>query len=292
MGCATDFAWPLCRSGGCGSWMEDAEDGGCGRRAEENPKAIQLAANWLMLGLFKLYPIERFLGFWLQPFRGRVFFQVRWDGLFFHCDNSRLWEAWITKIWPKAWKSPIHVSLAQSVQVVIRVAYLGRSRNWTRLNNRSWLVRYRIANNALGFFGRPKLGGHSQITMDYLVATKVAIKMTSDVHSKCWERMWRPSYTIVGRVGPCKREAKWNLNRKTGGWFKQILFLNCQSLAGVGNKHIRNSIGLWLKSISFHDIPFGVRYGSRILDFQNRLITDDLLMILKWLKPVVPIQLF
>lgn len=77
MGCATDFAWPLCRSGGCGSWIEDAEDGGCGRRAEENPKAIQLAANWHILGLRKLHPIERFLGFWLEPFRCRVFF--RWD---------------------------------------------------------------------------------------------------------------------------------------------------------------------------------------------------------------------
>ena len=57
--------------------MEDAEDGGCGRRAEENPKAIQLAANWQILGLRKLHPMERFLGFSLEQIRCRVFFQVR-----------------------------------------------------------------------------------------------------------------------------------------------------------------------------------------------------------------------
>ena len=80
MGCATDFAWPLCRSGGCGSWMEDAEDGGCGRRAEENPKAIQLAANWQILGLRKLHPMERFLGFFIGTISVPSFFsgEMRW----------------------------------------------------------------------------------------------------------------------------------------------------------------------------------------------------------------------
>ena len=46
-----------------------------------------------------------------------------------------------------------------------------------------------------------------------------------------------------GALAPVESEAKWNLNRKTGGWFKQIPFLNFQSLQGVGNKHIHNSMG-------------------------------------------------
>ena len=56
-------------------------------------------------------------------------FFFRWDemGSFFTMTTADFEK----HVSPKAWKSPIHVSLAQSVQVVIRGAYSGRSQIWT-----------------------------------------------------------------------------------------------------------------------------------------------------------------
>lgn len=118
---------------------------------------------------------------------------------------------------------------------------------------RKWLVRYTIAHNVLGFLCGPKLRGHSQITMDYLVATLLVRSKgrhqggNQDDIRRAFEVLGENVEAVLhdrGALAPVKREAKWDLNRKTRGWFKQILFLNFQSLAGVGNKHIRNSIGL------------------------------------------------
>lgn len=186
------------------------------------------------------------------------------------------------------------MSLAQSVQVVIRGAYSGRSQIWTPPRKKEWLVRYRTANNVLGFLCGPKLRGHSQITMDYLVATLLV--RSKGRHQGGNQDDIRRAFEVLGEnveagfhdrlaLAPVKWEAKWDLNRKTGGWFKQILFQNFQSLAG--NKHIRNLIGLWLKSISFPWAPIWVWLKNSWLP--QRLQMIYMLMILKCLKPVVPI---